>query len=115
MLVCIHSSCNFQFLIYYLCNESLYLHRVRLREYEQACAVDSVTRKCAGPTSECRNAIIHILGTKLRFFCGCNGTDVIQLYDCLDWQRILWVNPCVGKWIGLGVGSHLVLYDMISL
>ncbi|CAL8109863.1 unnamed protein product [Orchesella dallaii] len=79
--------------------------RVRLQEYEQACAVDSVTRKCAGPTAECRNAMIHILGTKLRFFCGCNGTDVIQLYDCLDWQRILWVNPCV-------VESHLDYHRM---
>ncbi|OXA44144.1 GDNF family receptor alpha-3 [Folsomia candida] len=69
--------------------------RFRLEEYEQACAVDSVTRKCAGPAIECRNAMIRILGTKLRTSCACNGTDFTQLYDCLGWQRILWVNPCV--------------------
>ena len=42
-------------------------------------------------------AVLKILGTKLRTTCACNGTDFSQLYDCLGWQRILWVNPCVGK------------------
>ncbi|CAG7726201.1 unnamed protein product [Allacma fusca] len=67
----------------------------RLEHFEQACAVDSVTRKCAGPSSECRIAIVGILGTKLRTRCACNGTDVTHVYDCLGWQRILWFNPCV--------------------
>jgi len=63
------------------------------------CAVDSVTKKCAGPTEGCRSAMLRILGTKLRTSCACNGTDFTQLYDCLGWQRILWVNPCVGKFV----------------
>ncbi|KAK2586322.1 hypothetical protein KPH14_010622 [Odynerus spinipes] len=67
----------------------------RLERYEQSCAVDSVTKKCAGPPSECRKAMLGILGTELRSNCACKGTDFTQLYDCLGWQRLLWVNPCV--------------------
>ncbi|CAB3367243.1 Hypothetical predicted protein [Cloeon dipterum] len=69
--------------------------RVKLEYYEQSCAVDSVTKKCAGSPSECRKAMLGILGTSLRSSCACKGTDFSQLYDCLGWQRLLWVNPCV--------------------
>ncbi|KAF5306024.1 hypothetical protein FQR65_LT00739 [Abscondita terminalis] len=69
--------------------------RSRLEYYEQSCAVDSVTKKCAGPPSECRTAMLGILGTELRTTCACKGTDMTQLYECLGWQRLLWVNPCV--------------------
>ena len=81
----------------YMWFEFEWICRARLEHFEQACAVDSVTRKCAGPSSECRLAILGILGTKLRTTCACNGTDVTHVYDCLGWQRILWFNPCVGK------------------
>ncbi|KAK9723211.1 GDNF/GAS1 domain [Popillia japonica] len=69
--------------------------RARLEYYEQSCAVDSVTKKCAGSPSECRLAMLGILGTDLRTTCACKGTDMTQLYECLGWQRLLWVNPCV--------------------
>ncbi|KAJ8976046.1 hypothetical protein NQ317_014098, partial [Molorchus minor] len=69
--------------------------RRRLEYYEQSCAVDSVTKKCAGSPTECRQAILGILGTDLRTTCACKGTDMTQLYECLGWQRLLWVNPCV--------------------
>lgn len=75
------------------------LRRARLEYYEQNCAVDSVTKKCAGPTAECRKAMLGILGTELRSNCACKGTELTQLYDCLGWQRLLWVNPCVGELI----------------
>ena len=68
-----------------------------LEHYEQSCAVDSLTKKCAGSPDECRKAMLGILGTELRTNCACKGTDYAQLYDCLGWQRLLWVNPCVGK------------------
>ncbi|XP_033341283.1 glial cell line-derived neurotrophic family receptor-like isoform X3 [Megalopta genalis] len=69
--------------------------KMKLEYYEQSCAVDSVTKKCAGPVAECRKAMLGILGTELRFNCACKGTELSQLYDCLGWQRLLWVNPCV--------------------
>ncbi|XP_076230314.1 glial cell line-derived neurotrophic family receptor-like isoform X2 [Nomia melanderi] len=69
--------------------------RMKLEYYEQSCAVDSVTKKCAGPASDCRKAMLGILGTELRSSCACKGTELTQLYDCLGWQRLLWVNPCV--------------------
>ncbi|XP_076391662.1 glial cell line-derived neurotrophic family receptor-like isoform X4 [Megachile rotundata] len=69
--------------------------RLKLEYYEQSCAVDSVTKKCAGSTAECRKAMLGILGTKLRSKCACKGTEFTQLYDCLGWQRLLWVNRCV--------------------
>nr|XP_023018834.1 GDNF family receptor alpha-like [Leptinotarsa decemlineata] len=69
--------------------------RMKLEHYEQSCAVDSVTKKCAGSPIECRSAILGILGTDLRTTCACKGTDMTQLYECLGWQRLLWVNPCV--------------------
>lgn len=75
------------------------LRRARLEYYEQNCAVDSVTKKCAGPTAECRKAMLGILGTELRSNCACKGTELTQLYDCLGWQRLLWVNPCVGEYL----------------
>uniref|UniRef100_A0A336M7Z0 CSON012400 protein n=1 Tax=Culicoides sonorensis TaxID=179676 RepID=A0A336M7Z0_CULSO len=69
--------------------------RDKLEHFEQSCAVDSVTKKCAGKTTLCRKALIGILGTPLRTSCACQGTDLSQLYDCLGWQRLLWLNPCV--------------------
>ncbi|XP_074095255.1 glial cell line-derived neurotrophic family receptor-like [Cotesia typhae] len=69
--------------------------RNKLEHYEQSCAVDSVTKKCAGPPADCRRAMLGILGTELRSNCACKGTELTQLYDCLGWQRLLWVNPCV--------------------
>ncbi|KAF7268626.1 hypothetical protein GWI33_018275 [Rhynchophorus ferrugineus] len=69
--------------------------RSKLEYYEQSCAVDSVTKKCAGSPTECRKSILAILGTDLRTTCACKGTDMSQLYECLGWQRLLWVNPCV--------------------
>ncbi|XP_044765670.1 uncharacterized protein LOC123321927 isoform X1 [Coccinella septempunctata] len=69
--------------------------RARLEQYEQSCAVDSVTKKCAGSPSDCRSAMLGILGTDLRTTCACKGTDMTQIYECLGWQRLLWVNPCV--------------------
>lgn len=77
--------------------------RARLEVFEQSCAVDSVTKKCAGKTSACRQAMLGILGTPLRTTCACQGSDMQQLYDCLGWQRLLWLNPCVGEyWRELG-------------
>ncbi|XP_055590351.1 uncharacterized protein LOC129742447 isoform X4 [Uranotaenia lowii] len=69
--------------------------RARLEVFEQSCAVDSVTKKCAGKTSGCRQAMLGILGTPLRTNCACQGADMQGLYDCLGWQRLLWLNPCV--------------------
>ncbi|XP_055615556.1 uncharacterized protein LOC129761802 isoform X4 [Toxorhynchites rutilus septentrionalis] len=69
--------------------------RARLEVFEQSCAVDSVTKKCAGKTSACRQAMLGILGTPLRTSCACQGSEVQQLYDCLGWQKLLWLNPCV--------------------
>ncbi|KAH0956446.1 hypothetical protein HN011_000519, partial [Eciton burchellii] len=69
--------------------------KLSLEHYEQSCAVDSVTKKCAGPNAECRKAMLGILGTELHINCACKGTELTQLYGCLGWQRLLWVNPCV--------------------
>ncbi|XP_050306807.1 uncharacterized protein LOC126743654 isoform X2 [Anthonomus grandis grandis] len=69
--------------------------RIKLEYFEQSCAVDTVTKKCAGSPSECRKSIMGILGTDLRTTCACKGTDVGNIYECLGWQRLLWVNPCV--------------------
>ena len=59
--------------------------------------MDSDTRRCAGSTAECRRALLGILGTKLRNLCTCSSSDPREAYMCMDWQRILWFNPCVGK------------------
>ena len=41
--------------------------------------------------------MIGILGTELRTKCECDGTgaDLREMYDCIGWKRLLWVNPCV--------------------
>uniref|UniRef100_A0A0K2TY70 GDNF/GAS1 domain-containing protein n=1 Tax=Lepeophtheirus salmonis TaxID=72036 RepID=A0A0K2TY70_LEPSM len=68
----------------------------RLERYDQACSVDGPTRACAGPPNACRRAMINILGTELRTNCNCEGTaDFRELYECIGWHRLLWVNPCV--------------------
>lgn len=74
----------------------LIFYRHRLEHYEQACAVDSSTFKCASRPSNCRTAIIGILGTPLRVSCSCQGSTESH-YDCVGWQRLLWSNTCVGK------------------
>lgn len=79
-----------------LCREEVNC-RPRLEHFEQACAIDSVTKKCAGRTSQCRLAMLGILGTSLRTTCACQGAEAHQLYECLGWQRLLWLNPCVGE------------------
>lgn len=80
-----------------ICKFGALFHRGRLENYEQSCAVDSVTKQCAGLPGDCRMAMLGILGTDLRSNCACKGTDFTQLYDCMGWQRILWFNPCVGE------------------
>lgn len=72
--------------------------RSKLEFFEQACSVDSVTKKCAGRPSSCRQALLGILGTVLRTTCACQGADQQFLYRCLGWRKLLWVNPCVGKY-----------------
>lgn len=72
--------------------------RSKLEFFEQACSVDSVTKKCAGRPSSCRQALIGILGTILRTNCACQGQDQQFLYRCLGWRKLLWVNPCVGEY-----------------
>ncbi|XP_057379779.2 uncharacterized protein LOC130702135 isoform X1 [Daphnia carinata] len=71
----------------------------RLEFYVQACAVDVVTKGCAGPPSICRRAVLDILGTDLRTTCTCRTAqqmgDMAAMYDCTEWQRLLWLNPCV--------------------
>ncbi|XP_043219534.1 uncharacterized protein LOC122380440 isoform X2 [Amphibalanus amphitrite] len=69
--------------------------RPKLERYEQACAVDSVTSLCAGPTDDCRRALLAVLGTKLRTSCACLGTDISSMNDCRGWERLLFANPCV--------------------
>ena len=53
---------------------------------------------CAGTYGECRDAMVEILGTELRTNCACAGTagDFRQLFECIEYQRLFWVNPCVG-------------------
>jgi hypothetical protein len=46
-------------------------------------------------------ALLGIMGTPLRTLCACQGSDLQQLYECLGWQRLLWMNPCVGKSIDI--------------
>ncbi|CAG0917954.1 unnamed protein product [Notodromas monacha] len=70
-----------------------------LESFEQACAVDSDTLRCAGRRQECRTAKIRTLGTSLSVPCNCPSTSspVADVYNCLGWQRLLWLNPCVAS------------------
>lgn len=77
--------------------------RSKLEFFEQACSVDSVTKKCAGRPSSCRQALLGILGTVLRTTCACQGADQQLLYRCLGWRKLLWVNPCVGEFLHLPI------------
>lgn len=74
----------------------------------QACAVDSLIKRCAGPVEDCRIAMLGIMGTPLKMNCACRGTDTMQLYDCLGWQRLLWINPCVGEYLDPSVEQSLI-------
>lgn len=85
-MITIHFLFNFAFI------------RAKLEFFEQACSVDSVTKKCAGRPSSCRQALLGILGTVLRTTCACQGADQQFMYRCLGWRKLLWVNPCVGKY-----------------
>lgn len=67
----------------------------RLEHFEQACAYDSSTLKCAGRASNCRSALIGILGTPLRINCSCEDSEPV--YECSGWQKLLWMNTCVSK------------------
>merc|ERR1712106_1309006 len=71
--------------------------RRSLERYEQACSVDSDTKTCAGTYTACREAMVEILGTDLRTNCACSGTagDFRELFECIEYQRLFWVNPCV--------------------
>jgi len=76
-----------------------YYCRSKLIAYEKACSVDSTRRTCSGSSDLCRQSMINILGTELRTTCACNGfaADFRELYKCIGWHRLLWVNPCVVK------------------
>lgn len=69
--------------------------RPRMERFVEACAVDRGTLQCQGPLEECRLALIDILGTPLRTNCACAGNDFALLYYCIEWQRMVWLNPCV--------------------
>ncbi|XP_037071201.1 uncharacterized protein LOC119092341 [Pollicipes pollicipes] len=69
--------------------------RLRLEQYEQACAVDALTQRCAGPTADCRRALLAVLGTQLHSRCACRGSSAAAQHSCQDWERLLWANPCV--------------------
>ena len=90
--------------------------RPRLERYEQACAVDSVTGLCAGPTEDCRSALLAVLGTQLRTSCACRGTDISSMHDCRGWERLLFANPCVGTWnrAGLTLILKYLCHDIVS-
>ena len=67
--------------------------------YEQSCSQDPDTKSCAAPLPQCRDAMVEILGTDLRTNCACAGTagDFRELFECIEYQRLFWSNPCVGK------------------
>ena len=74
-----------------------------LLRYEQSCSADPDTKTCAAPYDQCRDAMVEILGTNLRTNCACSGTagDFRELFECIEYQRLFWVNPCVGKLVSL--------------
>ena len=76
--------------------EDFILHDCR---YEQSCSADPDTKTCAAPYAQCRDAMVEILGTNLRTNCACAGTagDFRELFECIEYQRLFWVNPCVGE------------------
>ena len=43
--------------------------------------------------------MVEILGTNLRTNCACSGTagDFRELFECIEYQRLFWANPCVGE------------------
>ena len=43
--------------------------------------------------------MVEILGTNLRTNCACSGNagDFRELFECIEYQRLFWVNPCVGE------------------
>ncbi|XP_055322734.1 uncharacterized protein LOC129578351 isoform X1 [Sitodiplosis mosellana] len=84
--------------------------RSRLEQYEQSCAIDSSTLKCAGHPSACRTAILGILGTPLRTTCSCHNTDLV--YECLGWYRLLWLNTCVAE---TQLDFHLKRFNEVSV
>ena len=75
--------------------------RKSLERYEQTCSVDSDSKTCAATYPACRDAMVEILGTDLRTNCACTGTagDFRELFECIEYQRLFWVNPCVGQYV----------------
>jgi len=71
--------------------------RPSLERYEQSCSADADTKTCAAPYPACRDAMVEILGTNLRTNCACSGTagDFRELFECIEYQRLFWANPCV--------------------
>ncbi|KAG1652907.1 hypothetical protein GQR58_025935 [Nymphon striatum] len=59
------------------------------------CAMNSSSHGCLHDPTRCRSAVLDVLGTKLRTRCNCEGGNYKSHYMCLDWQRLLWLNPCV--------------------
>ena len=75
--------------------------RPRLERYEQACAVDVVTGRCAGSGEHCRRALLAVLGTRLHSRCHCDDEPSSTAsepghHSCRDWERLIWGNSCVG-------------------
>ncbi|CAM1306825.1 Uncharacterised protein g4465 [Pycnogonum litorale] len=60
-----------------------------------ACAMNTSSHGCLHDPVRCRLAVLDVLGTKLRTRCNCRGGNYKSHYMCLDWQRLLWLNPCV--------------------
>jgi hypothetical protein len=89
--------------------------RYRLEYYEQACAADTLTGRCAGQHQDCRKATLGLLGTDLHTNCVCRGDSFLSLGPCLAWKRLLWANPCVGEsysgpthaWVSLTLGQPM--------
>ena len=75
------------------------INNFSLHRYEQSCSQDPDTKSCAAPLPQCRDAMVEILGTDLRTNCACAGTagDFRELFECIEYQRLFWSNPCVGK------------------
>lgn len=55
------------------------------------------------------------MGTPLRTLCACQGSDLQQLYECLGWQRLLWLNPCVGELPSYLISGPTFLHKSITV
>ena len=75
--------------------------------------MDSDSKTCAATYPACRDAMVEILGTDLRTHCACTGTagDFRELFECIEYQRLFWVNPCVGQ----STQSSVINIDLAEL